>query len=288
MIEYVDLGDARLHETDGRSLIKIEGLTGITAPRGEATDRAEADGSVPPARVYLSARIITLEGEAWGDTMGDAWSELDDVLAALYSCLNPAEDVLLKFRRGGGGIDLQTAVRLAGPLLPPLEGYTPTITYQAQLRADDPLLYSTELKSASVGAPSSSGGIPFPIPFPIPFGAGVVGGSVSCTNGGFAPTWPKLTVAGPISAPILANVSTGEELRFESLNLADGQTLIVDTAPRVRSAMVGEESVMGSLRHGSSSWFAIRPGTDTIGLSSVGGNTDSGTLLTVEWRDAYL
>jgi hypothetical protein len=289
VLEFADLGATRLHETAGRVLTRADGLVGITAPRGEMLDRAEADGTIPPARSFLSGRPITLEGEAWGDTEGEAWGELETVLAALAAIVNPSSDVLLKFRRLGSTVDLQAAVRLAGPVLPPIAGGGPMLTWQAQLHADDPLLYSTTLKSSTVEAPTSEGGIPFPIPFPIPFGAGVSGGSVSCANDGYADTWPTLRVTGPISGPVLSNVTTGEALRFESLYLAAGQTLVVETAPRLRGAWVGDTSVLGALRHGSSTWFAIgAQATHTIGLSSIGGNTDSSTLLTVEWRDAYL
>jgi hypothetical protein len=289
MISYLDLyptGGAaqRLHETSGRSLVSAKGLSGPTGARSEPWDRAEDHGVVEAAQQFMPARILILEGELWAATLDAVWTDWRLLAAAFYQALSA--DATVRFQEGAAGPQLEGAVRLAGDVLPPIEGNGANLNYQIMLRAADPVWYSqTEQTSATTGAPSSSGGIPFPIPFPIPFGSGIVGGSVSVVNGGNVETWPRIQLLGPASSPAFTNSTTGETITFEGLTITSAQTLVVETK-KPRSAKVSGTSVAGSIRWSDSRYPRLAVGTNVIQFTASG--TTAGTQMTVFWRDGYL
>lgn len=287
MIDNLYLGSTQLADTATRAVVRVEGLSGPPGVRGDTFPRPEADGVVEAsASQYLSERIISVEGEVWGATISAAWGEFDTLCAAFNGVLSTAGN--LRFQRAGGGIQLQCAVRLAGPVLQALEGGEALIRYQAQLRAADPLLYSQTEQSSTVGSPTTSGGFPLPVIFPIPFGTGASGGSLTATNGGNVATWPRIVIQGPVVGPVVVNSTTGQALYFDSLTLASGQTLTIECAPALRSALVAGASVLGSLRWADSDFLRLAVGANTVSFYGIGGGYAAGTTMSVYWRDAYV
>ena len=293
MLEYLDVGSERLHETSTRTLVLADGLTGPPPVRGTWIDRPEEDGWIVPSFQHNAGRIIVLEGECWpgGNTpatdaaqINAAWAEWD-LLAKVFKAA-VATDTLVKWQHAGDTKQLQGTYRLAGEVLPTLSADEngPFIAYQATLRSADPRWVSQTLKSEVAGAPTVEGGMPLPVELPIPFGAGSSGGSISAQNAGNAIAWPSIVIQGPVTGPVVENVSQSKELRFDSLTLASGQTLTIEMDPAApRSAKVAGASVFGSLKVASSEFFGITAeSTETIRFFG------AGTAMTVTWRDGYI
>lgn len=57
---------------------------------------------------------------------------------------------------------------------------------------------------------------------------GGLGASKTITYGGSFLTYPVVTITGPITDPILTNVSTGEDLDFTGITIASGDTYTID------------------------------------------------------------
>lgn len=288
MLEYLDFGTVRLQDSTNaivRSLVHVDGLTGITMPRGSVYDRPEGDGAVEAPVQYQSARMIVLEGETWAATVAAAWADWRALLTVLQNALST--DTQIKWREVGGAVDLQMTVRLAGEVLPPLEDGVGRLAFQITARAADPLSYAQSLSSANAIAPTGTGGIPTPLPTPISVGA-VTGGSCTVTNAGNAPTWPKFTITGPIVAPVILDVSTGKAIYMDGLSLAAGDVLIVDANPATRLVTVNGNNALGGVRFADSTFFQIAAGaTDTVQFYGIGGGYTVATTLTVNWRNAY-
>jgi hypothetical protein len=290
MIEYLDLNGYRLHDAGTRVLSAARGLTGVPGVRGDASDRPEEDGAVESARLYMPARVVTLEGEVWGDSEAACWSEWDDVSPVLESTLRRTGTIT--WRKVGSGVDLTLAVRLISAVTPDIvsDDEGPRLVYQAQLRAADPRHYAVADRIAQVAAPTAVGGMAFPLAFPILFTAtGVAGGQLTVSNLGNTKTWPVFSLFGPIAQPVIENLTRGERLVFERLNLAAGEQLVVDTSPTRRSATVGGVSVLGDLRMSESTFFPISArASETLRFFGLGGGYAGSTLLSVTLRDAYI
>ena len=292
MIDYIDISATRLGPTSATDVTKITGLTGIPSGiRGDLFDRPEADGSVEPANQYLRHRTIVIEGEVWGASVDAAWSSWNTLSGVLLLAVQTQQT--LKWRRAGGTLDLQAMVRLADVQPPVLDAdeQGPFIRYQITLRADDPLAYDQVSQAATATAPSTSAtGMPLPMVFPIPFGLTTSGGTCSVLNGGNAPSWPVITVTGPIQNPVVGNATTARFLYFDSLTLAAGETLLVTTAPNLRAATQAGVSKLGSLRFSDSVWPSATNGvTETWSISTlVAGSTTGATSMQVAWRNAWI
>ena len=289
MLSYLDLTPAtgaaqRLHETSARSVLKTDGLTGVTAIRGQTWSRPEEHGAVEPAKQFMSERLIVIEGEIWGASQDAAWADWQALSAACLNCLSA--DALLTWQEGPSGPNVQGTVRLAGPVQPSIGGWAPIVAYQLQLRQSDPRWYSQTETNSGAAAIGTSGGLPFPLVFPLSFGT-LTGGSVAVTNAGNVDTWPRYEITGPISSPYVTNATTGETISFPTLSVAAGQTLVIQTRPGApRSATVAGVNVAGSILWSSSIWPRLAPGSNTIQFG--GGSSTGATGLTVFSRDAYL
>lgn len=291
MLDYCDLDTFRLHETGVASLTRVTGLTGVPGVRGDVFDRPENDGIIEPANQYLPSRAIVLEGEIWGASVDAAWASWNTLQQTVLAAMRTQK--LLKWRRLGSTLDLQYTVRTSGDCTAVIDGGADGqfLHYQLNVRAADPLAYAQTSQSVSTGAPAlATVGLPFPIPFPIPWSLSATGsGTVGVTNGGNAPTWPLFTIAGPINGPAIQNQTTGKSLYFDSLNLAAGDTLTIDTNPQTRSATVGGASKLGSLRYADSEFFTISANaTEQVAFYGIGGGTTGVTTMTVSWRNAYI
>jgi len=289
MLVYLDCDATRIADTSTRGLTNIDGLFGVPGVRGDVFDRPEDDGAVEPYAQFYPARLVMLQGDVWGLTEAACLTEF----AAIDSALSVGVRgyVTIRWQATTGGTQFQGTARLAGPVLPSLSGGDPgtRIAYQAQLRFPDPQWYDQTEQSSTAAAATTTGGIPFPIPFPIPFSQGSSGGTVVATNSGNGRAWPTITIQGPINGPVVGNVTAGEYLYFDRLNLSSGQTLLITTNPFGRAATVAGVSVQGALRWSQSAWPSISPGVAaTFQFYSQGGGTGVGTALTVAWRNAYI
>ncbi|MBA3844166.1 MAG: hypothetical protein H0X39_16385 [Actinobacteria bacterium] len=293
MLKNFDVGSVRIHDVafTTRSLTDYKGLTGVPPSRGNAISRPEQDGGVetPLGDQYVDPRIVTLEGEVWGASIDAVWADWDVIVQAFEAFVRGP--VLCSWSFGSGTSRVvQGYARLLGEIDGPGSGdnIASLIRWQAQLRFADPRWYSSTLQSQSVGTPTSSGGMALPVVFPIAFGSGSSGGTMTATNSGRTRTWPQLVVAGPITNPVVANITSGRALYFSSLTLAAGQTLIIETNPLgPRAATVGGVSVIGSIDASRSAWWGLEVGANSLQFYGDGGYA-AGTTLTESHRDAWL
>ncbi|MGW1275484.1 hypothetical protein ACWD4V_00810 [Streptomyces tsukubensis] len=104
--------------------------------------------------------------------------------------------------------------------------------------------------------------------------------------GGTRPTWPVITIRGPISQPVVDVI--GRWKLGLDLTLGQGEYVTVDPRPWARTALRnGGASVAGAIHRGAPLMPQMRlpPGRADIVLRGV---DPTGTAhLTVAWRDAY-
>lgn len=292
MLNYLDLGPYRLHdaadESVPRAIRSCPGLVGVPGIRGDSTDEPEGHGSRPPQRSFMPKRTVPLEVELWGSPVGaslsGAWLDFQAIVQYLLANLNADLDVGIRLE--GDARDLVGKARLAGAVLPPLQGSGEYLTVQIPLRFDDPMWYAPAAHAESVGAPTSSGGTPIPIVFPVPFGEGAVGGALSIANVGNADAYPIIRINGPARGPRITDTTGGQVLDFQGLVLGTSDTLVVDC--RARTATVAGFNVRGTLKSGSR--FPVVPGGEVhvFTWQAVSGGTTAGSTLTVELTDTYV
>jgi len=297
MIDYFTIDDNGTdHDLHGvtaglRMLDRIDGLLGFPSPRDTSIDRPEGDGVIESLNQYVGPKTPVLEGCVFGtvDTIASAYANWVVTQRVLLAAVRTPK--LCKWRSTGSGLDLQSYMRVAGPCAPKLgtDEHGAHYRYQVVLRAADPFAYSQTSQSASVIAPVvTTTGMPLPIIFPIPFATIGTGGTIIVTAGGNAPSWPIITIDGPINGPVISNATQGKSVFFEGLNLAAGEQLIVNMNPNSRTATVAGASQMGAIRYADSAFFNLTPGIpESIIFYGIGLGYTVATQMTVAWRDTY-
>lgn len=191
----------------------------------------------------------------------------------------------------GGGSDLATlrwdeptpvqmAVRRSGAIV---ETYSTLrdVEFSVVLVAPDPRKYSTVLHQVTVVPGVLPAGLAPPLTPPLTLPAGAPPMEATATNAGSSETGPLVTIYGPVVAPGVVNLLTGQQVKYSALTLAAGDVLVIDFLNR-------SATYNGSYRTAdvASSWSMLLPGVATT--YQMLGTPSSGASMTVSWRDAWI
>lgn len=156
----------------------------------------------------------------------------------------------------------------------------------ADFTAADTAWYAESPGAVSIDITAAPGG-GFVAPFVFPLTSSARSDRSTVIDvGGEVRTWPRIEITGPITDPEI-EVLGAFRLAFR-LTLADGDTLVVDTAPWSRTALRNGASVRGALTRTSTrlSQAALDPGSHELAFR---GTSPSGTArASITWHDAYL
>jgi hypothetical protein len=107
----------------------------------------------------------------------------------------------------------------------------------------------------------------------------------TAVNTGSLPTWPVITFYGPVSYPVLTYVNTPVAVGYNGI-LTALQSLVIDTRPWARTALLGGVSVAGALTGSPMIAMQLQPGSVVCRL---GGQDTTGTArCVITWRSATL
>lgn len=117
---------------------------------------------------------------------------------------------------------------------------------------------------------------------------------VACAYAGTWPDYPTIRITGPVTAPIVTNLDTGEELSFPSLTIAAGDYVEIVLAYGKKTALTNAgANVLGYLSAASDLGnFHLAPapeaasGTNDLELS--GSGTTGATTLLVTWYNRFI
>lgn len=258
-------------------------VDGLDAPdyRESTYDKPGEDGAVLSSLFY-SSRVLSFPGQITRST-AIAYETLRQALVAACaiardSSNRPTPTVLTITTPGGS-----TYVCNAYPRKPvlPVENNS-TGSFLLNFIVPDGLLYSSSaVLSGSITRPIGGG---FTVPFTTPFTlAASSGGSVTLNNPGNTPSYPVITLTGPLTSPFLANSATGTFMQL-NYTIAAGNTVVIDMANKT-VMLNGNSSILG-VKTSDSDWWPIKPGSNTISLST-SSSSDTGNAQ-LQYYPAYL
>lgn len=110
-------------------------------------------------------------------------------------------------------------------------------------------------------------------------------------NSGSANTYPQIEIVGPGKLEAITNHTTGRTIRFNNLELAEGEKIWIDFNPvklKMWSSWEGRGSVWRYLNAGSDigDWY-IQPGANSIGVFMPSGFDVNSTRAFVQWFPKY-
>jgi hypothetical protein len=261
---------------DGES--GVSGLDG-TDVREDAEDIVEGDGG-RHGDFFASRRSIVLSGILAPEPDIVAVNRRERALLRAVNALRA--DGILRYTPTGEATRRVTWRRQQKPSI---TGRRPK-SFQVGLVSADHRIFSDEEHSLSVlGTAAVDNGLGFNLGFDLSFGGGGVVGQVLIDNAGDEFTPPRLKVTGPITNPIIHNVTTDKEIRL-IYTLAEGEYLEVETRSDDVSVLLnGSSNRYSALDFLNSEVWELAPGVNDVRLRST--SISNPASLTVNWRDAW-
>lgn len=274
----------QVHHVEGYALEQEGWDVGTPEPRAAVVEYARRHGGVNDTS-YLGMAVASLRLGVWGDTFQQLHQRLDTLRGRLI----PGTDVPLVWTPYTGANKRRMLMRLGGKIdTLPVNGLISFVGFTL-VSSSSPLAFSDTLHESSYDPTlSHSGtGVTFDLTFDLTFTGTADTSSDKVFNAGNIATPPVFVIHGPVTNPVVQNITSGKEITATA-SLSAGETLWVDVARRT-ARLNGED---GTLRldlidEGNTEWFDLDPGVNELRLTGTGMNTGQTSLVT-KWRDAWL
>lgn len=110
-------------------------------------------------------------------------------------------------------------------------------TAVVQLRAADPTFYDPNLQAVVYGVGGGTGAWSFPLSFPGSFGGSTVNQTRTIAYAGTWRTYPIVIIGGPITSPVVINLTTGDKLDFTGITINTGDHYTINCRPGVKTVV---------------------------------------------------
>lgn len=148
------------------------------------------------------------------------------------------------------------------------------------------LLYLAEVGPGSGGGGSE--GRSYPLEYDRTYIERAPAGGKSVTNDGNIESYPAMIIYGPCTAVTIGNETTGKEMVFPDLVLADGESVVIDN--RRRSVVDGLNpttvSMYDQVDWSASSWLTLVPGENQLSFNPTG--YTASTKMSVAYRHNWI
>jgi hypothetical protein len=212
---------------DGSELAWVEGEAGVgMAPVGRDRQQGPQQHGAANRGFRLLSRTFTLIFGMRGATL----AELYDKRAALLELCAPTDTPLTCRWELDNGAVRQLEAYYASDLAYPSQdrmGFYQRVG--VGFEALDPTFYDPTGVSVSFGIAASANSFTVPLAIPWAIGASTINQAVSVAYPGSWRASPTITIVGPITNPIVRNVTTGEKLDFTGITVAAGDSYVIDT-----------------------------------------------------------
>ena len=257
-------------------LVTIDGL-GLADVRTADVPRPRDHGLIRGGD-FLGGRTVTIEMEVSGSSAAEMEESLR-ALQLLNTSIGLTEQPLVFMLPGQVKRRINARVRNRAVSVDIRYAVGPLASATVQFFSSDPRIYANAQSSANFSLPSSSGGLGWPLGWPVGWGSATSGAQI-CTNNGTFQTQPLVTFTGPLTAPSIQNVTSGETWRC-TYDLQSGDTLVVDFDQR--TVLLNGTASRYSYVSSSSVWWELAPGSSNV---MIGANAGSGSA-SMTWYDAW-
>lgn len=295
MTESLYLLDAmtsyRVHELAGSRMATLLGGIGMP-PVAHVTQRGPRQDGDTLLDVKLEPREVTVGILQQQDSRLAFWHER----RALLDMLRRFEGLKLRLvlEDAGESFDLDVAYAAGAEL--GTDGSVGLRDFAAAIRliAHDPTWYASAPTSLVVGIPTLGGAGVFPRVYPIVFGMSYINADIALQYLGTWRAYPQIDVRGPITNPVIENLSTGEKLELAA-TVPNGQVVRFDLGTNVKTVvnLTTGANWMPYLTNDSdlATWhLGVDP--EVVGnmnaLHLFGTAGGANTVITLRWHDRYI
>ena len=261
-------------------ILSVDGLESLPGIRNQDDNRGYHDGMFT-GRDFLAGRTITIIFNTFGNNLGSAQTNYNTIQSTLLPQTSSTTPLYFKFP------NIPTSEQFVNARVRALRttvdanytyGY---ITSMVEFFCPDPNYYNSNLQT-SVMAFSPVLGRTYNKTFDYNYGGGSAVITTTISNIGWGTTYPTITITGPITNPIVGDLTSGNVLNFtgtysalDVLEIDLYNQLITLNGNAARNLLI------------SGTWFDAPPGNSLYYFTGTG--TLAGTTqATVSWYSAYI
>jgi phage-related protein len=148
-------------------------------------------------------------------------------------------------------------------------------------RAHDPFWYDLNATSLTYNTGTVQGWFPI---FPLHLSSSSVLAGATITNDGDLYTWPTWVLHGPMSAPILRNLTTGQMISLPLLTLALGEYVTISTGDFLNTVTKSDNTNAFSYLSNDSDLWALQAGVNQLQIEASGATSASSIQLAYKRR----
>ena len=272
-----NLGELALTPENGIVVDRFD--PGFPVVRENRYDEPNADGTFDQT-VYFGERVMSIDMVITNKRAANTTKE--QIRRAIMQYVHPRQRTVLRVQWEPDGDTYEIALRTSDGRMP-IDSWSfrkINLVFKTSPYFLSPVLTGT----ADDASESVSSNLTFNFTFPFDFGGVGVTSYIDINNLGDAPLWPTFQIEGPISNPVIKNVTTGQQLKLDNLTLASGQRLDIDM--RRATVLLGSDNYSALIDYTLSEWFNCDIGLNQISLE--GTDTTTSTALYAFWQIPYL
>jgi phage-related protein len=261
-------------------ILSVDGLESLPGIRNQDDNRGYHDGMFT-GRDFLSGRTISIIFNTFADALGSAQTNYNTIQSTLLPQTSGTTPLYFKFPNSPTSEQFVNArVRALRTSVDPNYTYG-YITSQVDFFCPDPNYYDNNLQTA-VMTFSPIAGRTYNKTFNYNYGGGSSTITTTISNIGWGTTYPTITITGPITNPIVGDLTSGNSLNFTGTYSAL-DTLVIDLYNQLIT--LNGSPARNLLISGT--WFDAPPGNSLYYFTGTG--TLAGTTqATVSWYSAYI
>jgi hypothetical protein len=295
-LAFAELDGQTLHDINAAAAtLSLRTIRHSVVPRREVSSRPRDDGAVDRSE-FVDAALVELSGYCHGASDDDTESILDD----LRYRFRTGTDHVLTFNRVGRPLEGEFFVFRTAEFDDGESGsYRSVASWGASLILPDPRIYALAFKNTSYDPTTAgSAGVDFKMLFPLEFGTSL-SAFVTADNDGNFPSAPEIGILGPVTNPVVENLTTGQSIYTQNCSLAAGDFIAIYPHRTIAAGgglwVPNNDRVLeynGARRPDLidprlTSWFKLARGANNLQLR--GSDMVTGqTTLSVSYRDATI
>ena len=261
-------------------ILSVDGLESLPGIRNQDDNRGYHDGMFT-GRDFLSGRTVSIIFNTFASGANSAQQNYNTIQSTLLPQTSGTTPLYFKFPNSPTSEQFINArVRALRTTVDPNYTYG-YITSQVDFFCPDPNYYNNNLQT-SVMQITAALGRTYNKEFNYTYGGGSSTITTTITNIGWATTYPTITITGPITNPIVGDLTSGNTLYFtgsytalDVLEIDLYNQLITLNGSPARNLLI------------SGTWFDAPPGNSLYFFTGTG--TLAGTTqATVSWYSAYI
>ena len=259
-------------------ILSVDGLEALPPLRVQDDNRGYNDGMFSGRDFYAGRHVSIIFNTFGSDGLSaqDNFNTIQSILlpqtsgtTPLYFLMPPDQTQFLNARVRGMKSTVDANYTY---------GY---ITAQVEFFCPDPCYYSNNLQSAYMEY-STVAGRTYNKTFDYTYGGGSVIITSTVTNNGWTDTYPTITIKGPITDPIVGNVTQNKYLNLVG-TYTDTDVIVIDLYNKLIT--LNGQPARNILSTGE--WFSASPGNNEYyftGTGTLAGTTEA----VVTWHSAYV